>query len=69
MHLSGQYFAAFPGHAADLERPLEEPLLLRWTERARLWGVNLPTLVGVPTRGAFIRAAFVSARKVRPVSR
>ena len=60
-HIVGQYFEAFPGHAAELGRPLDGPAKGRWLALAR--GLNLPAgdLAGAKTRGEFVRAAYHAA--------
>ncbi len=62
--LHGQYSEAAPGHAAELERVLDEDLGRRWLELARERGLPvdaLPKGDGRTTRGEFIRAAFAAA--------
>ena len=59
----GQYFEAFPGHAAELEKPLTDDLARRWAALAARRGVppgKLPTADGRTTRGAWLRAAYAS---------
>jgi len=63
----GQYFHAFPGHAAELEKPLDAALAGRWRALAGALGIapdKLAAAGGQSTRGEFIRAAW-SARKQR----
>jgi hypothetical protein len=60
----GQYFEAFPGHGAELERPLEDSLRARWEGLAREAGAG-PALREPKqgwTRGAFVEAAFRGRR-------
>lgn len=57
-HLDGQYYQAFPGHEADLDRELAEPTRRRWMEIAREAGVEVSKLEGSRTRGEFLRRAF-----------
>lgn len=60
----GQYFEAFPNHAAELDRRLDESLAARWNALAMKQGVNvadLPRADGSTTRGDWIRAAYRSA--------
>lgn len=59
-----QYFSAFPGHAALLDKPLDSDLAQRWSRLAqeiRLPAATLPTADGKITRGDWIRAAFAAA--------
>ena len=62
-HIISQYFEAFPGHEAGLEKPLDAALVERWDRLARklkLPAGVLPTPDGSVTRGDWIRAAFAS---------
>jgi hypothetical protein len=64
-NIHGQYFQAFPRHAVELEKPLDEPLVTRWRQlanRLRLTG-DLPTVDGRTTRGDWIRAAWSLAAR------
>lgn len=59
-NLHGQYFEANPGHAADLNAPLDAALAERWRKLAGELGLptgELPPANGKLTRGEFIRAA------------
>ncbi|QEG38090.1 putative FAD-binding dehydrogenase [Roseimaritima ulvae] len=58
--LHGQYTEAAPGHAAELDKPLDAELEQHWRKLAAKLGVPvaaLPTADGKTTRGDFIRAA------------
>jgi hypothetical protein len=59
-NLHGQYYKANPGHAVELEKPLDEATRKRWVALAEKLGVKAD-LAGKETRGAFLRAAFVDA--------
>ncbi|WP_435022321.1 FAD-dependent oxidoreductase [Tundrisphaera sp. TA3] len=64
-NIHGQYYEAFPAHAADLGRPLDAPLAERWTAIARTLGLptdGLPQPDGRATRRDWLRAA---ARNLR----
>jgi hypothetical protein len=51
----GQYFEAFPHHAAELGRALDDDLRARWTGLAKELGVEAPPM-NARTRGEFITA-------------
>jgi hypothetical protein len=56
-----QYYEAFPGHAAELDKPLDSALAARWEKIANDLYVdpsNLPKVDGKTTRGAWLRAAW-----------
>jgi len=56
-----QYYEAFPGHAAELDKPLDAGLAERWQKLAAGLGVDathLPTADGKTTRGAWLRVAW-----------
>ncbi len=53
-HLTGQYFEAFSGHAAELDRPVEDSQLKRWAELARS--------LGGKSEGAVTRRDFILGR-------
>jgi hypothetical protein len=62
-NLFSQYYAAFPGHAAELDKPLDAPLAARWEKLAGDLGVDatgLPKADGKTTRGAWLRAAWAA---------
>ncbi len=55
-HLFGQYFHAFPGHAAELDQPLKADVIAHW--KTVLQSRELPIPKGkFATRGDFIRTA------------
>jgi hypothetical protein len=59
--IAGQYFEAFPAHAAQLDKPLEEALRERWQALANSLGFRqevLPLADGNVTRGDWLRAAW-----------
>ncbi len=62
-NLYGQYHAAFPGHAADLERELDPETERRWLELADQLGLPAEDLEDAPTRGEFIRRAHQLSRR------
>ncbi|MBA4066396.1 MAG: xanthan lyase [Isosphaera sp.] len=56
----GQYFEAFPGHAAELGRVLDPGLADQWRKLAGALGLpadKLPAADGTRTRGDWVRAA------------
>lgn len=58
-HITGQYFEAYPGQAAELERTLDQPTLDRWRTVAYQNGLDssdLPQPDGSMTRGDWLRA-------------
>jgi hypothetical protein len=57
-NISGQYYEAYPFHAAELDLPLQPHLKVRWLALARSLGANDEALVEETTRGGFIRRAF-----------
>lgn len=60
-NILGQYHEAYVGHAAELDRELDEALWERWLLLAGEAGVTGRTLPGIakkPTRGDWIRAAW-----------
>jgi hypothetical protein len=64
-NLHGQYFEANPGHAVELDKPLDAGLAKRWLALARELGLGmdgLPAADGRATRGDFLRAAAVLQR-------
>lgn len=56
-NIIGQYFEAFPNHAAELDRELDRSLLTRWLELAKASGISTDGLAEAKTRGQFIRRA------------
>jgi hypothetical protein len=64
-NLHGQYFEAFPGHAAELDRVLDEALAEKWIALAAKLGVKtdaLPQADGKVTRGDWLRKAWSQHR-------
>ena len=59
-NLHGQYYEAFPNHAAELDKPLDDALAAKWEKLAASLHIDTAKLPKT-TRGEFIRAAF-SAR-------
>ncbi|QDU29909.1 FAD dependent oxidoreductase [Anatilimnocola aggregata] len=60
-NISGQYYEAYQGHAAELDKKLEPAQLERWlaiAKELRLPLDKLPAATASPTRGDFIRAAW-----------
>lgn len=57
-NITGQYFEAFPGHAVEPERALDEAVRGRWLRLAKEAGVEDPALATEATRGGFIRRAW-----------
>ena len=60
-NIQGQYYEAPPGHAAELDEPLDPKLAKRWRELAVKVGIDaraLPKPDAKTTRGDFIRAAW-----------
>lgn len=57
-NLHGQYFEANPGHAAELQKPLDEATAQRWKEIADRLRLKAPVSGGSAqlTRGEFVRA-------------
>lgn len=56
----GQFYEAFPGHAAGLDLPLTPDLRQRWLELARSQKIDAARFAETKTRGDFLRAAFAS---------
>ncbi|MBP90473.1 MAG: xanthan lyase [Planctomycetaceae bacterium] len=59
-HIVSQYFEAFPGHAAKLDKSLHEELSKRWSALAKK--NNLPVPTESTTRGDWIRKAFAAGQ-------
>jgi hypothetical protein len=59
--LTGQYYQAFPGHAADWDQPLSAEVRSRWQALANSLGLAEDRLTGARTRGEFVRAAYQAA--------
>jgi hypothetical protein len=66
-NLIGQYFEAFPNHAADLSKPLDSATKERWTALALSLGVAAGAIpVKARTRGDWIRAMWAHKRASNP---
>lgn len=61
-NLHGQYFEANPGHAAELNRALDESTRNRWMKLAGNLGLPTEDLAKAATRGDFIQTAFAKKR-------
>lgn len=64
-HITSQYFEAFPGHTANLDEALTEPLAKQWAELAEQDGIPAAGLLaadGEVTRAEWIRAAYAVAK-------
>lgn len=59
-NIVGQYFEATPGHAAQLDKPLDEVTKQRWLSIAEQQKVPTDLLKAAVTRGDFIRKAYTS---------
>ncbi len=62
-NIIGQYFEAFPGHAVELDKPLDPTLAARWQKLAgelQIDAKKLPVANGKLTRGAWLRAAYAA---------
>lgn len=57
-NILGQYYEAYPGHAAELDKPLDDATKGRWLELAKSNGLESDDLTNAKTRGDFIRTAF-----------
>ncbi len=57
-HIEGQYFEAFPGHAAELKRALDAKLRNRWLRLLPANAGKIQALQQAKTRGEFIRLAY-----------
>ena len=65
-NILGQYYEAFPGHAAELEKPLDAAVATRWlalVAKLSLDSTKLPIADGKLTRGAWLRAAWALAKQ------
>lgn len=65
-NIVGQYYEAFPGHAAELEKPLDPELALRWRKLATDLGIvaeRLPETDARLTRGEWLRAAWKARQR------
>lgn len=61
--IMGQYYEAFPGHAAELDRELDTDLRDRWLALAEQNGLTTANLRESQTRGEFLRKAYEEARE------
>jgi len=62
-NIIGQYYEAFPGHAAELDQPLDDGTAGRWRKLAATLGIDvtkLPPAAGQVTRGEWLRRAWVA---------
>lgn len=62
-NIFSQYYEAFPGHAAELDKPLDPTLAERWEKLASSLNIDvsgLPKANGKTTRGAWLRAAWAA---------
>ena len=59
--IEGQYFTAAPGHRVMLDIALTDALRKRWLQLAEAHHIPTETLEDLPTRGQFIREAFLRA--------
>jgi hypothetical protein len=62
-NIIGQYFEAFPGHAVELDRPLDAGTAERWRKLASALGLDaakLPPATGTMTRGDWLRKAWAA---------
>jgi hypothetical protein len=60
-NLVGQYYKAFPNHAANLDQPLDATLAARWRKLAVELGLaegKIPAVEGNMTRGEWLRAVW-----------
>lgn len=57
-NIVGQYFEAFPFHAAGLELPLDAETRERWMGLSRQMGLDAASLPAAGSRGDWIRTAF-----------
>lgn len=70
-NIHGQYYEAYPFHAVELDRPLDDALKAHWLDVARSAGIEVDGLESAATRGEFIRRAFqrTQTEEFRKVSR
>ncbi len=57
-HIIGQYYEAFPGHAAELDKVLDEETRARWEGIARELGIEVGEVEGEITRGGWLRGVW-----------
>jgi hypothetical protein len=63
-NLQGQYFAAFPQHAADLDKPLDKPTVAHWEIVTLNSGVVLPkSAARAKTRREWLKSVWDHAQK------
>jgi hypothetical protein len=60
-NIIGQYYEAFPGHDAGLDRPLDDETRARWLPLVEALGLPAEPFDACGTRGDFIRLAFSMA--------
>ncbi|MCA9135395.1 MAG: FAD-dependent oxidoreductase, partial [Planctomycetales bacterium] len=64
-----QYYEAFPGHAAMLDKPIDADLISKWNgllEDLEIPAGQLPKPDGTATRGDWIRTAYALAHQGKP---
>lgn len=59
-NIIGQYYEAFPGHAAELDAPITPEVRKHWQKLAASLGLPLERLSKASTRGELIREAFAA---------
>lgn len=59
-NIHGQYFEAFPGHAAELEKPMDAALTNHWSSLAVKLGLKAPETRGGMTRADWLREVWKS---------
>jgi hypothetical protein len=64
--ITSQYYEAYPGHAARLDRPLTAEVRQKWLQLARPLGLPADELENAATRGDFIRRAHARHRQDGP---
>ena len=64
-HLKGQYYHAFPGHALEKNRKLDNKLRKRWMAILKELGLKADGLQEAKTRGEFIQSAYQSLSRNR----
>ena len=62
-NIVGQYYEAYPGHAAELNSPLDPVTRARWTTLLAEFNLSADGLADAKTRGEFIRSAFAAATR------
>ena len=68
-NIVGQYFEAFPSHAAELEKPLDAATRERWTALAQKLGAQVSEAQQETTRGTWLRVVAKSAAEKNGVER